>query len=205
MAVADLQRKIGSIVDGVWGSNTLKAAAAFYKLSNNRAAHFFAQTFYETEGFKIFSENLNYSADGLCNTFKKYYPTQESALLYEHKPEKIANRVYANRMGNGDENSGDGYKYRGRGAIQLTGKDNYQAFATYCNRPDIMSNPDLISGELAFDSAMWFFDKNRIWSICDRGTDNITITQVTQKINGGTLGLVDRETLTHKYIVLLGS
>jgi len=205
MNIADLQRKIGITADGVWGSNTLKAAAAFYKLSNNRAAHFFAQTYHETGGFKSFSENLNYSADALCDIFKKYYPTHSLALSYEYDPEKIANKVYANRMGNGDENSGDGYKYRGRGAIQLTGKDMYQEFANYCNRQDIMSNPDLIADEFAFDSALWFFDKNHIWSICDRGTDNITITQVTQKINGGTLGLVDRETLTHKYIVLLGS
>ena len=104
---------------------------AYYKMTPERAAHFFAQTAHESGNFKAFSENLNYGAAGLTGIFKKYFPTNEKALLYERKPEKIANLVYASRMGNGDEASGDGYKFRGRGALQLTGKDNYKLFSEY--------------------------------------------------------------------------
>jgi putative chitinase len=164
-----------------------------------RLAHFLAQCGHESNGFKATRENLNYSAKGLMSTFKKYFPTYQLSTAYERKPEKIANLVYASRMGNGDEHSGDGYKYRGRGALQLTGKDNYKAFSDYCKRPDIMTNPDLISGELAFESAMWFFEKNHIWELCDKGTDDATITAVTKKVNGGTIGLEDRIKHTHQY------
>ena len=199
MSLVDLQKKIGVTADGAWGPGTFKAAVAFYKLPKNRAAHFFAQTAHESGNFKAFSENLNYSADGLTKIFKKYFPDLKAAEAYARKPEKIANKVYGGRMGNGPEASGDGYKYRGRGALQLTGKDNYKAFSDYCKRPDIMTNPDLISGELAFESAMWFFEKNHIWELCDKGTDDATITAVTRKVNGGTIGLEDRIKHTHQY------
>ncbi len=158
MSLKALQQKIGVTADGAWGPGTLRAAAAYYKLSPARAAHFFGQTAHETGGFKAFSENLNYGAKGLRGIFGKYFPTDALALQYERKPERIANRVYASRMGNGPEASGDGWKYRGRGALQLTGKDNYLAFSKYCNRPDVMTNPDLVATELAFESAMFFFE-----------------------------------------------
>ena len=163
MSLAALQKKIGVTADGAWGPGTLRAAAAFYKLSPARAAHFFGQTAHETGGFKAFSENLNYGAKGLRGIFGKYFSSDALALQYERKPEKIANRVYANRMGNGPEASGDGWKYRGRGALQLTGKDNYLAFSKYCNRPDVMANPDLVATELAFESAMFFFERNKLF------------------------------------------
>ena len=131
MSVKILQEKIGAAADGAWGPGTLKAAQAFYKLSDARAAHFFAQCAHESGGFVTFNENLNYSDKGLNGTFKKYFPTIASTAGYARKPEKIANKVYGGRMGNGPEASGDGYKYRGRGAIQLTGKSNYEAFAKY--------------------------------------------------------------------------
>ena len=199
MSLKALQQKIGVTADGSWGPGTLRAAAAFYKLSPARAAHFFGQTAHETGGFKAFSENLSYGAKGLMGVFKKYFPDAATAAKYERKPEAIANRVYANRMGNGPESSGDGWKYRGRGALQLTGKDNYQAFAKYCNRPDVMTNPDLVATELAFESAMFFFERNKLWSICDQGVTDAAILSLTNKINGGTHGLEDRKNKTKTY------
>jgi putative chitinase len=199
VSLIDLQQKLGITADGAFGPGTLKKAAEFYHLNKNRAAHFFAQTAHESGGFKAFSENLNYSADGLRKIFGKYFPTDEMARRYERQPMAIANRVYANRMGNGDEASGDGWKFRGRGALQLTGKSNYQEFANYVNRPDVMDNPDLVAGELCFESAMWFFDKNKLWSICDQGINNGAILALTKRINGGTHGLDDRTAKTLKF------
>jgi putative chitinase len=138
MSLKSLQEKIGVTADGAFGPGTMKKAMEFYKFTPERAAHFFAQTAHESGNFKAFSENLNYGAKGLLGIFKKYFPTEEKALEYERKPEKIANLVYASRMGNGDEASGEGWKFRGRGALQLTGKDNYQAFADYLKKPEIM-------------------------------------------------------------------
>ena len=198
MSLKNLQSKIGVTADGAFGPGTLKAAMAYYKMTPERASHFFAQTAHETGGFKAFSENLNYSADGLQKIFGKYFP----GLLeeqYARNPEKIANRVYADRMGNGNEASGDGWKYRGRGALQLTGKSNYKAFSDYLKNPLIMEQPDMVAGELAFESAMFFFDKNKLWDICDKGVTKETILALTKRINGGTHGLADREEKTFKY------
>ena len=205
MSLKALQQKIGIAADGSWGPGTLRAAAAFYKLSPARAAHFFGQTAHETGGFKAFSENLSYGAKGLMSIFKKYFPDAATAAKYERKPEAIANRVYANRMGNGPESSGDGWKYRGRGALQLTGKDNYAAFAKFCNRPDVMTNPDLVATELAFESAMFFFERNKLWNICDQGVTDAAILSLTKKINGGTHGLDDRKNKTKTYHMQLSA
>ena len=199
MSLVNLQQKIGVTADGAFGPGTLKAACNYYKLNRNRGAHFFAQTAHESGGFKAFSENLNYSAQGLRNIFGKYFPNEALAAAYARKPEKIANRVYGNRMGNGDEASGDGFAFRGRGALQLTGRSNYQAFADYIGRPDVMTNPDLVATELAFESALWFFDKNKLWSICDQGITDAAILQLTKRINGGTHGLEDRKMKTKKF------
>jgi putative chitinase len=203
MSLVNLQKKIGVTADGAFGPGTLKAAAAFYKLSPNRAAHFFAQTAHESGGFKAFSENLNYSAKGLRGIFGKYFPTDALARAYERQPQKIANRVYANRMGNGDEASGEGWLFRGRGSLQLTGKFNFKAFSDYIGRPDVMTNPDLVATELAFESALWFFDKNKLWSICDQGVNDAAILALTKRINGGTHGLDDRKLKTKKYAAWL--
>jgi len=151
MSLVNLQQKIGVTADGAFGPGTFKKAAAFYKLSPNRAAHFFAQTAHESGGFKAFSENL------------------------------------------------DGWKYRGRGALQLTGKANYQAFADYIGRPEVVNDPDLVAGELCFESALWFFDRNKLWSICDQGINDTAILALTKRINGGTHGLDDRKLKTKKY------
>ena len=193
-----LQEKIGVVADGAFGPNTLRAAMAFYELTPYKAAHFFAQTGHETAEFKLFSENLNYSASGLSKIFGRYFPG-DLEKEYAREPEKIASRVYGNRMGNGGEESGDGWKYRGRGALQLTGKNNYTAFSKYLDKPEILDNPDLVSNEYAFESAMFFFDKNNLWSICDKGIDSNTMTKLTKRINGGTNGLEHRKVLTLKY------
>ena len=203
MSLINLQKKIGVTADGAFGPGTFKAAAAYYKLSPDRAAHFFAQTAHESGNFKAFSENLNYGAKGLRGIFRKYFPTDALARAYERKPAKIANRVYGNRMGNGDEASGEGFAFRGRGALQLTGKFNYSEFAQYVNRPDVMTNPDLVATELAFESALWFFDKNKLWSICDQGINDAAILALTKRINGGTHGLDDRKLKTKKYAAWL--
>lgn len=200
MSLKALQQKIGVTADGLFGPGTMKAAMAYYKMTPERAAHFFAQTAHESGGFKAFSENLNYSADGLNKIFPKYFKNAgRDATAYARNPEKIANVVYASRMGNGDTASGDGWKYRGRGALQLTGKSNYQNFANHLNNQEIMTNPDLVANELSFESAMFFFDRNKLWDIADKGVNKDTILLMTKRINGGTHGLADREEKTLKY------
>ena len=198
MSLQSLQVKINVTADGIFGPGTMKAAMKFYKLTPERAAHFFAQTAHETGGFRTFAENLNYSATGLQGTFGKYFPGNLEEL-YARKPEKIANRVYASRMGNGNEASGDGWKFRGRGALQLTGKNNYKAFSDYLKKPEIITNPDLVATEYSFESAIFFFDTNKLWSICDQGISDQSILTLTKRINGGTHGLADRSEKTKKY------
>jgi putative chitinase len=197
--LAVLQSKCGVAADGKWGPSTYKAARNYFKLTNNQAAHFFGQCAHESGNFKVFSENLNYSADGLSKIFTKYFPTVAAATPYARKPEKIANKVYASRMGNGAEASGDGWKFRGRGPIQLTGKDNYTAFAAAVGRPDVLTNPDLVVGELAFESALWFFRKNNLLAVADKGVTDAIITQITKRVNGGTHGLDDRLKKTKQF------
>jgi putative chitinase len=198
MSLKSLQERAGVAADGAFGPGTMKAAMTLLKLTPIRAAHFFAQTSHETGGFKAFSENLNYSAQGLQGIFGKYFPgnLEES---YARQPEKIANRVYADRMGNGNEASGDGWKFRGRGALQLTGKANYEAFAKYLGNNEVMENPDLVATKYSFESAMFFFERNKLWAICDQGINDAAILALTKRINGGTHGLEDRKAKTYKY------
>jgi putative chitinase len=204
MSMIELQKKIGVTADGAFGPGTLKAAASYFKLNKNRAAHFFAQCAHESGNFKAFSENLNYGAKGLRGIFGKYFPTDAMAKAYERQPAKIANRVYANRMGNGDEASGEGFLHKGRGPLQLTGKNNYRAFGKYIGREqEILDNPDLVATELGFESALWFFDANKLWSICDQGINDAAILALTKRINGGTHGLEDRKLKTKKYAAWL--
>ena len=167
-----------------------------------RLSHFLAQCSHESGNFTRFTENLNYSAKGLLGTFSKYFPTEDLAKSYERQPEKIANRVYANRMGNGNEATGEGFKFRGRGAIQLTGKANYQSFADFIGE-DVVANPDLVATKYPLTSAGFFFEKNKIWAICDRGSGEDIVTLVTRKVNGGTIGLDDRISKFKLYSSLL--
>ena len=163
-------------------------------------AHFLSQCGHESAGFKVVNENLNYSAKGLLGIFKKYFPTQTLAESYQRKPEKIANRVYASRMGNGDEASGEGYKFRGRGFIQLTGKQNYTAFGKSIG-VDIAANPDLVATKYPLLSAAWFFSKNCL-AKCKDASD-ASVLAVTKCVNGGTIGLADRQKHFKEYYHLL--
>jgi putative chitinase len=169
----------------------LNTVAEYYEMTANpaRLAGFLAQVAHESGGFTAVKENLNYSAKGLMGTFKKYFPTEELAKQYERKPEKIANKVYANRMSNGDENSGDGYRFCGRGLIQLTGRANYTKFANDLGMSieDTVAYLETPNGAVA--SAGWFWDNNNLNQYCDSG-DFVTLTK---RINGGTIGLADRQ------------
>jgi putative chitinase len=167
-----------------------------------RLAHFLAQCGHESGGFRLTQENLNYSAKGLLGIFKKYFPTQALADAYARKPEKIANRVYGSRMGNGDEASGEGYKFRGRGYIQLTGKQNYTAFDAAVE-DNILANPDLVSSKHALSSAAWFWKKNGLSLIADTGSSTEVVTKITKRVNGGTIGLADRIKHFKEYHALL--
>lgn len=166
-----------------------------------RLAHFLAQCGHESGGFRAVQENLNYSASGLKGIFGKYFPGN-LAESYARQPEKIASRVYGNRMGNGNEASKEGYKFRGRGYIQLTGKQNYTAFAKSIGE-DTVTNPDLVATKYPLASAAWFFSKNGLSVIADKGADDATVTAVTKRVNGGTIGLSERiKEFKHFYKIL---
>jgi len=167
--------------------------------SKARLAHFFAQVLHESGCMRYDMENLNYSADALRRVFGKYFRTQAEADAYARRPEKIANRVYADRMGNGDEASGDGWKYRGRGLIQLTGRTNYGAFAEWVGDPRVVDDPDLVSSEYAVQSAVFFWDRNKLNALADRDD----IAELTRRINGGENGLAHRRELLNKASGLL--
>jgi putative chitinase len=176
----------------------LHEVAEYYDMyvNMNRAAAFVAQTAHESGGFNFVKENLNYGAKGLATTFKKYFPTEADAKPYERQPEKIANRVYANRMSNGNEASGDGYRFCGRGLIQLTGRANYTKFAADLgiSIEDTVAYLETPAG--AVSSAGWFWDNNNLNQYCDNN-DFVTLTK---RINGGTIGLEDRQ---HHYQLAL--
>jgi putative chitinase len=167
-----------------------------------RLAHFLAQCGHESAGFKATQENLNYSAKGLMGIFKKYFPTEALAKQYERNPQKIASKVYGGRMGNGAEATGEGYKFRGRGYIQLTGKDNYTAFGKSIGE-DIVANPDVVSGKYALLSAAWFWSNNGLNKLADGGSADTVITTITKRVNGGTIGLPDRIKHFKEYYHLL--
>ena len=187
----DINKLKGHIPDSVIAM--LPDTMAKFELNTPlRLAHFLAQAGHESGGFKAVNENLNYGSKGLLSIFKKYFPTLESAQPYARKPEMIANKVYGGRMGNGPESSGDGYKYRGRGPIQLTGKDNYRAFAKdmFEDWENLFDNPDWVTSDrdFALMSAIWFWNKNKLNVQADAGD----IKLMTKKINGGYIGLEDR-------------
>lgn len=169
-----------------------------------RLAHFLAQCGHESGGFKFLRENLNYSAKGLMGIFKKYFPTEAIANQYQRQPDKIANKVYSGRMGNGPEASGDGAKFKGRGFIQLTGRDNYTAFSKSIGE-DCVANPDLVATKYPLASAAWFFYKNGLHKIADEGASDLVVTKVTKRVNGGTIGLPDRIKHFKEYYQLLNS
>jgi putative chitinase len=190
----------GAIPDSVLAQ--IPETAVKFNISNVlRLAHFLAQCGHESTGFKDIYEKLNYSADRLKVIFPKYFPGTLSDS-YANNPMKIASRVYASRMGNGDEASGEGYKFRGRGFIQLTGKDNYTRFAKYIG-DDTVANPDLVATRYPLASAAFYFDSNGLWAICDRGDSAEAVTAVTKAVNSGLLGLPDRIKHFNDYYTLL--
>ena len=195
-----LQNLKGHVPDAVIAQ--IPDTAKKFNITNPlRLAHFLAQCGHESGGFKSVSENLNYSADGLKKIFGKYFPGNLNES-YAKQPEKIASRVYGSRMGNGDESTGEGFKFRGRGYIQLTGKQNYTNFAKFIGE-DTVSNPDLVATKYPLASAAFFFDSNKLWSICDKGSDVATVTAVTKRVNGGVIGLTDRIKHFNEYYNLL--
>ncbi len=195
-----LEKLKGHVPDAVIAQ--IPDTAAKFNITNPlRLAHFLAQCGHESAGFKAVSENLNYSADGLVKIFGKYF-NSATAAGYARNPEKIASKVYASRMGNGDEASKEGFKFRGRGYIQLTGKSNYTGFTKFIGE-DCVANPDLVATKYPLASAAFFFNSNNLWSICDKGADDATVTAVTKRVNGGTIGLADRIKHFKEYYSLL--
>jgi putative chitinase len=169
--------------------------------NSSRLTHFLAQVAHESGNFKHVRENLNYSTEGLLKVFPKYFD-KNTAPLYARKPEQIANIVYESRMGNGNRNSGDGWRFRGRGYIMITGKTNYKAFGDFIG-VDLVKDPDLIATKYPLTSAAWFFQKRKLWDICDRGVDVATIKRISVLINGGVNGMSDRVSKTNVFMSLL--
>ena len=190
----------GHIPDSVV-SQIPDTAAKFNITTPLRLSHFLAQCGHESGGFKALVENLNYGSKGLLGTFPKYFNVT-TATQYSRKPEMIASKVYGSRMGNGDESTRDGWKFRGRGYIQLTGKDNYTAFDKFVTE-NIIENPSLVATKYPLMSAAWFFDKNKLWTVCDKGATTEVITAVTKRVNGGVIGLADRIKHFNEYYSLL--
>lgn len=199
--VFKLEKLKGHIPDTVI-SQIPDTASKFGITNTLRLAHFLAQCGHESGGFLHTVENLNYSADGLMRIFPKYFPNKAIAESYSRKPEAIASKVYGARMGNGIETTKEGYKFRGRGYIQLTGKDNYAAFDKLVE-DNIISNPELVASKYPLMSAAWFFNKNGLWSICDKGATDEVVTAVTKRVNGGVIGLADRIKHFKEYYALL--
>lgn len=190
----DFQKKYGLVPDGKFGKNTAKKIAEVFKIKH--PAQFFGQVCHESGDLTLKEENLNYSANRLLQVFPKYFDLT-NVNRYANKPQDIGNRVYGGRMGN--KNANDGYYFRGCGAIQLTGRDNYKAFENWlvsknlCKPNEIMLDPDLVWKEYYIESAIFFFDKNNLWNITD-------VLKLTKKVNGGTNGLQDRINKTNKYL-----
>jgi len=187
---------------GVVPESVLNEIRAFKDLTPLRAAHFLAQCDHESRGFNYKYEILNYTKKRLLQVFPRYFDSA-SAASYERNPEKIGSRVYANRMGNGDEKSGDGFTFRGRGYLMLTGRANYQHFADFVG-VDVVIRPELVEKRYPLTSAYWFFQDNNLWKFCDVGSSREAVIGVTKRVNGGINGLEDRLALFKKYAGLLG-
>lgn len=193
--VKDLQKSLGLKEDGVIGRMTTSKFAEKHGLNAVEVAHFFGQCDHETAGFTAFVENLNYSAQGLLKIFPKYF-NEKTAIINARNPQNIANIAYANRIGNGPKESGDGWNYRGRTPIHLTGKSNYESASKHFG-VDFVDNPDLTL-QYGFDIALWFFEKNRIFALCKDLSDE-SIIAVTKRINGGLNGIEQRIKKTKRY------
>ena len=193
-----LQMKIGVTADGSFGPNTARAIAKHYELSPNRGAHLLGQSHHESGGFKRTTEGLYYSTpERIQAVWPSRFPTVESAEPYAKNPQGLANKVYNGRMGNA-EGSNDGFAFAGKGFLQLTGKSNVKAFAADMKLPEVLEYPSKLADEYAFETALWFFQKNGLFAIADDGVSDETIKRITRKVNGGHHGLEDRVTQTRK-------
>ena len=197
-ALKMLQKTCGVTPDGAFGPNTARAIAEHYGLNANRGAHLLGQAAHESGNFMISEENLNYRAETMCRVWPSRFKSEAEAEPYARNPEKLANKVYSGRMGNGSEASGDGWKYAGKGFIQLTGKDNIRAFAEHIGRDSLVDDPSPIADELAMDSAIFFFEKNGLFTMADKGVTDSIIKSITKRVNGGYHGLEDRMDKTKK-------
>jgi len=198
-AMKKLQERCGVTADGAFGPNTARAIAKHFDLSPNRAAHLLGQAAHESAGFTITKENLYYSTpERLCKIWPSRFKTVEDAEPYTRNPSALAEKVYSGRMGNGPEGSGEASAFIGRGFLQLTGKDNYRSFASDMRLPDVMTDPSLVETDYAFETAMWFFERNGLFAIADKGVDDATIKTITKRVNGGHHGLDDRIAQTQK-------
>jgi putative chitinase len=196
-AMKCLQAKCGAVADGAFGPNTAKAIMKHYDFSPLRAAHILGQCSHESAGFKRTKESLYYSTpERIQAVWPSRFPTVEDAVPYAKNTAKLAGKVYAGRMGN--ETEEEAAKFLGRGFIQLTGHNNYKSFANDMRLPEVLQDPSLVETEYAFESAVWFFDKNNLWKIADKGTDVGVIEDLTKRINGGNHGLYDRIEQTQK-------
>ena len=194
-AMKKLQAKIGVDADGAFGPNTARAICKHYKLSPARGAHLLGQASHESGEFKLVRENLNYSAETMVRVWPSRFKSIAEAQPFARNPKALADKVYSNRMGNGE---GEGHVFIGRGFLQLTGKDNYKALAADMRIPEIMQDPSLVETDYAFETALWFFDKNGLFAIADKGVNDDTIKQITKLVNGGFIGLDHRIKETRK-------
>jgi putative chitinase len=194
-AMKALQAKVGAKPDGSFGPNTARAIAKHYELSPARAAHLLGQASHESAGFRLVRENLNYTSETMMRVWPSRFRTLEEAQPFARNPKGLADKVYSNRMGNGE---GEGHIYIGRGFLQLTGKDNYKAFAADMRVPEIMQDPSLVETEYAFETALWFFEKNNLFAIADEGVSDDTIKRISKRVNGAYIGLDHRSEETYK-------
>lgn len=196
-AMKTLQEKIGVVADGAFGPNTARAIAKHYELSPERGAHLMGQASHESGGWKRTKESLYYSSpERLMAVWPSRFPTLESAEPYAKNPVALAGKVYAGRMGNETEEQAS--MFIGRGFLQLTGHDNYRAFAADMRLPGVMTDPSLVEDKYAFETALWFFEKNGLFKIADEGVGEDQIKRITKRVNGGYHGLDDRREQTTK-------
>lgn len=196
-AIKTLQEKCQVNADGSFGPNTARAIAKYYELSPERGAHILGQAHHESGGFKRTKESLYYSTpERIRQTWPTRFRTAKDAEPYAKNPSKLAGKVYAGRMGNINET--EAALFIGRGFMQCTGHTNYRLFASEMARPDVLTDPSLLEDELAFESALWFFTSNKLFSIADEGVNEETIKKITKKVNGGYHGLDDRIKQTNK-------
>ena len=195
-ALKILQEKCGCTADGSFGPNTARGIVSHYEMSPERGAHLLGQVVHESGTFKYTKENLNYSVDAMMKVWPKRFPTEDSAKPYARNPKALAENVYFGRMGNDSKEKAS--LYIGRGFLQLTGYDNVKAFASDMGKPEVIQDPSLLEEDYAMDTAIWFFDSNKLWKICDEGVNDDTIKRLTKRINGGYTGLDHRIKETNK-------